>query len=140
MEVPGAATTTGTATHTPTATAPVPGQTTIKVGTAGGKSGVLVDQNGCALYLNTSDTPTSTAVDAAMEVTWIPVLAPAQVTGPGLDSAKLGTFDRPNGLKQATYNGHQLYRFVGDKAPGEAKGQGIDNVFFLVGQNGEPAR
>jgi predicted lipoprotein with Yx(FWY)xxD motif len=114
--------------------------TTIKVGTAGGKSGVLVDQNGCALYLDTSDTPSTTDVNTAMEVTWPPVVEPAQVSGPGLDAAKLGVFTRPDGKKQVTYNGHQLYRFIGDKAPGEAKGQGIDGKFFLVGQNGEPAR
>jgi len=134
-QVPGAATTSGTPNATVTGAT-----TTIKVGTAGGKSGVLVDQNGCALYLDTSDTPTTTDVSTAMAVTWPPVLEPAQVSGPGLDSSKLGTFTRPDGQKQVTYNGHQLYRFIGDKAPGEAKGQGIDGKFFLVGQNGEPAR
>jgi predicted lipoprotein with Yx(FWY)xxD motif len=61
------------------------------------------------------------------------------VTGE-LDESKVGTFTRPDGERQATYNGHQLYRFAGDRAPGEAKGQGVDGKFFLIGKNGEPVR
>jgi predicted lipoprotein with Yx(FWY)xxD motif len=114
--------------------------TTLQVGTAGGKSGVIVDQSGCALYLNTNDTATSTACDTACEQTWIPVTGPAEVRGTGLDQSKVGTFQRPSGKTQVTYNGHQLYRFIGDRAPGEAKGQGIDGIWWLVGANGEPVR
>jgi len=147
--VPGAQEATGThtspsRTHTSgTATAPAPAGTTaetiLTVGTAGGKSDVIVDQNGCAVYLNTRDTATSTACDAACEQTWHPILAPAEVQG-GLDPAKLGTFQRPSGKTQVTYNGHPLYRFAGDRAPGEAKGQGMNDQWFLVNRNGDPAR
>jgi len=112
----------------------------LQAGSAGGKSGVLVDQNGCALYLDTRDTATSTGCDTACEQTWIPLPAPAELRGNGLDQSKLGTFQRPSGKSQVTYNGHQLYRFVGDRAPGEAKGQGIDGVHFLVGTNGEAVK
>jgi predicted lipoprotein with Yx(FWY)xxD motif len=114
-------------------------QITVRVGEAGGKRDVLVDQNGCALYLNTSDTPERTDVSNDQERTWIPITAPIQVTGE-LDQSKVGTFTRPDGERQATYNGHQLYRFAGDRAPGEAKGQGVDGKFFLIGKNGEPVR
>jgi predicted lipoprotein with Yx(FWY)xxD motif len=112
----------------------------IQVGTAGGKSNVLVDQNGCALYLNTSDTSTTTDVSTSAETTWIPVTVPAEVRGSGLDPAKLGTFQRPSGKTQVTYNGHQLYRFSGDHAPGDANGQGVDGKYWLVGQNGNPVQ
>jgi len=135
-------------TRTATVPANVPGaaaqtteavQVTIRVGEAGGKRDVLVDQNGCALYLDTSDTPEHTDVTGDQQRTWIPILAPVQVTGE-LDQSKVGTFTRPDGTRQATYNGHQLYRFAGDRAPGEAKGQGVDGKFFLIGKNGEPVR
>ena len=142
--VPGAAqqeTGTPTGTHTgPTATQPGAVATTLRLGDAGGKSNVLVDGNGCALYLNTRDTGNSTAVDQDEESTWIPVPAPARVDSPGLEQGDVGTFTRPDGERQVTYKGHQLYRFAGDRAPGEAKGQGVDGTFFLVGQNGEPVR
>jgi len=128
------------ATGTPTKTATTPtAPTTLRLGTAGGKSDVLVDQNGCAIYLNTKDTNQSTDVQAADETTWIPVLAPATVAG-GLDQGKVGTFTRPDGKNQVTYNGHQLYRFAGDKAPGQANGQGVDGKYFLVGQNGDAVK
>ena len=94
-----------------------------------------MDQNGCALYLNTQDTNERSAVQPGDETTWIPVLAPATVAG-GLDQAKVGTFTRQDGKNQVTYNGHQLYRFAGDRAPGQANGQGVNGVYFLIGQNG----
>lgn len=142
--VPGAAqqeTGTPTGTHTsPSQPAPGAAVTILRLGDAGGKSNVIVDGDGCALYMNTRDTASTTAVDQDEESTWIPVQAPARVDSPGLEQSDVGTFTRPDGTQQVTYKGHQLYRFAGDRAPREAKGQGVDDTFFLVGQNGEPAR
>ena len=36
----------------------------------------------------------------------------------------LGTITRSDGTKQATYLGHPLYTYVGDKSPGQATGNG----------------
>src|ERR1700730_11439121 len=49
-----------------------------------------------------------------------PVRAPAGVHLPG----RLGTITRPGGLRQVTLNGYPVYRFAGDKAPGQAAGKG----------------
>jgi predicted lipoprotein with Yx(FWY)xxD motif len=49
-----------------------------------------------------------------------PATAGAGVTG------KLGTIKRSDGSTQATYNGHPLYTYVGDSAPGQAKGNGLN--------------
>jgi predicted lipoprotein with Yx(FWY)xxD motif len=38
----------------------------------------------------------------------------------------LGTTKRQDGTTQVTYNGHPLYYFIGDSAPGMANGEGID--------------
>ena len=38
----------------------------------------------------------------------------------------LGTTTRSDGGKQVTYNGHPLYLFAGDNAPGDTNGQGFD--------------
>jgi predicted lipoprotein with Yx(FWY)xxD motif len=37
----------------------------------------------------------------------------------------LGTVKRPDGRLQVTFEGMPLYTYVGDTAPGQAKGQGI---------------
>ena len=39
---------------------------------------------------------------------------------------RLGTIKRPDGMTQATYNGHPLYTYVGDTAPGQAFGNNLN--------------
>ena len=41
-------------------------------------------------------------------------------------TGKLGTITRSDGTAQATYNGDPLYTYVGDTAPGQAKGNGLN--------------
>ena len=97
----------------------------------------MVDAAGCALYVNTQDSAQASACDTTCQGTWIPVPGPAQA-GEGVDQANLGTFTRADGTVQATYFGHQLYRFSRDNAPGQANGQGVDGRFFLVDKAGNP--
>ena len=49
-----------------------------------------------------------------------PATAGSGVTG------KLSTITRSDGTKQATYDGHPLYTYAGDTAPGQAKGNGLN--------------
>ena len=49
--------------------------------------------------------------------------------GPAAASGVKGTFGtikRSDGSTQATFDGHPLYTFVGDTAPGQAKGNGLN--------------
>jgi predicted lipoprotein with Yx(FWY)xxD motif len=48
--------------------------------------------------------------------------AASGVTLPG----KLGTITRSDGSVQATYNGHPLYTYSGDKAPGQTNGNKVN--------------
>jgi predicted lipoprotein with Yx(FWY)xxD motif len=41
-------------------------------------------------------------------------------------TGKLSTITRPDGTTQATYDGHPLYTYAGDSAPGQAKGNGLN--------------
>jgi predicted lipoprotein with Yx(FWY)xxD motif len=44
-------------------------------------------------------------------------------------AAQLGTITRPdNGATQVTWHGRPLYTFTGDKAPGDASGNGFHDV------------
>jgi predicted lipoprotein with Yx(FWY)xxD motif len=113
--------------------------TQLKSATVSGHNNVLVDQSGCTVYIFTKDTPTNTTINGTMLQTWKPVPGPATAaSNSGVQQNKLSTFRTPSGATQATYNGHQLYYDVNDKAPGAANGQGVNGTFFIIGTSGSP--
>ena len=58
---------------------------------------------------------------------WPPVYADAEVVAEtGADPALLGSFTRPEGRTQATYNGWPLYYFAEDLAPGDVNGHDFE--------------
>ena len=56
--------------------------------------------------------------------------------GDGLDAAAFGTADRTDGGTQVTFNGWPLYTFANDAAAGDTNGQGLNDVWFVVGADG----
>ncbi|MEA2161742.1 MAG: hypothetical protein QOD66_4122, partial [Solirubrobacteraceae bacterium] len=87
---------------------------------------ILVDSHGRTLYLFTKDTGGRSRCSGSCAVAWPPLLATGRpVAGTGVKGAKLGTTRRSDGKRQVVYNRHPLYRFVGDKKPGNANGQGL---------------
>lgn len=98
---------------------------------------VLVDGAGHTLYILTADAQgTPTCVDSCAS-NW-PALTGTVSAGEGVDAGKLGTTARADGTEQATYNNWPLYRFSGDSAPGDTNGQGINDVWWVIGPAGEP--
>jgi predicted lipoprotein with Yx(FWY)xxD motif len=85
---------------------------------------VLTDAKGRTLYWFAPDTPATSECTGSCAVYWPPVTGSPQA-GPGV-TGKLGTIKRPGGATQATYNGHPLYTYIGDSAPGQAKGNKLD--------------
>jgi predicted lipoprotein with Yx(FWY)xxD motif len=94
--------------------------TTAKIGGAT----VLTNAGGFTLYWFAPDTPAKSNCDGSCATFWPPVKGPA-TPGQGVNG-KLGTITRSDGTAQATYNGHPLYTYVGDTAPGQAKGNGLN--------------
>jgi predicted lipoprotein with Yx(FWY)xxD motif len=87
---------------------------------------VLVDSQGRTLYLFKKDTGTTSTCTGACAAAWPPLRASGKPTvGSGASASMLGTTKRSDGKPQVTYNGHPLYRFTGDKAPGDTNGQGV---------------
>jgi predicted lipoprotein with Yx(FWY)xxD motif len=95
---------------------------------------VLASSRGLTLYYYSEDKPHSgtSVCTGACATAWpplaAPVKAPAGVRLPG----RLGVITRPNGVKQVTLNGYPLYFYAGDKAPGQAKGNGIEGSWHVI--------
>jgi predicted lipoprotein with Yx(FWY)xxD motif len=97
--------------------------TTLKTATIGGVT-VLTNAQGFTLYWFAPDTSTTSKCNGSCATFWPPVKGPA-TAGPGV-TGKLGTITRADGSTQATYNGHPLYTYKGDTAPGQDKGNGLN--------------
>jgi predicted lipoprotein with Yx(FWY)xxD motif len=95
----------------------------LKSTTIGGVA-VLTNAKGFTLYSFVPDTSTKSNCNGSCATYWPPVKGPA-TAGTGV-TGKLATITRSDGSVQATYNGHPLYTYVGDKAPGQAKGNGLN--------------
>ena len=89
-----------------------------------GGATVLTNAKGFTLYWFAPDTPTMSKCNGSCAAYWPPVKGPA-TAGAGV-TGKLGTITRSDGSMQATYNGHPLYTYVADSAPGQAKGNGLN--------------
>jgi predicted lipoprotein with Yx(FWY)xxD motif len=88
---------------------------------------VLTDGKGLTLYTFAPDKPNKSVCYGSCAAYWPPVKGPvtvaAGVTGV---TGKLGTTRRTDGSLQATYNGHPLYTYIADTAPGQAKGNKLN--------------
>lgn len=117
-----------------------PRATTVNVATSP-LGQILIDAEGRTLYLFIKDTPNTSACTGGCAQTWPPLLVTGAPTGGlGVEASKLGTTSRTDGGTQVTYNGHPLYRFSSDSAPGDTKGQGVGGNWFVVSPQGEPIR
>ena len=85
---------------------------------------VLTNAKGLTLYWFAPDTPMASRCTESCAAYWPPVTGTPKA-GPGV-TGKLGTIKRPGGTTQATYDGHPLYVYIGDNAPGQARGNKLD--------------
>jgi predicted lipoprotein with Yx(FWY)xxD motif len=94
---------------------------TLMVRTIGGTQ-VLTNSAGLTLYWFAPDTSTTSKCTGSCATYWPPVKGPA-TAGSGV-TGTLGVITRPDGTMQATYDGHPLYTYIADTAPGQNKGNG----------------
>ena len=100
---------------------------------------MLVDAAGKTVYLYVPDASNTTSqVPSGLKALWPAVTGTGTATvGAGLDASKIALQAQPDGSKQASYNGHLLYTFTNDTAPGDAKGQGLGNIWYTVSPSGD---
>ena len=80
-------------------------------------------RRGFTLYSFAPDTPTTSHCNGTCAQNWPPVQGPATASGV---TGTFGTIKRSNGSVQTTFDGHPLYTFVGDTAPGQNHGNGLN--------------
>ncbi|HYB16183.1 MAG TPA: hypothetical protein VEF71_12030 [Streptosporangiaceae bacterium] len=85
---------------------------------------VVTNSAGYTLYWFALDTSTTSKCTGSCAAYWPPVKGPA-TAGSGV-TGTLGAITRPDGTTQATYDGHPLYTYAGDSAPGQNKGNGLN--------------
>ena len=105
-----------------TASASVGGQSTT----------ILANSGGMTLYYFADDSATVSACTASCASTWPPLIvssgSPSSTASlPGTLSAR----DVGNG-QQVLYNGHPLYRYSADSAPGDTHGEGIEGKWHVA--------
>ena len=109
----------------PASSAPAPSSTgtTLAARTIGGQQ-VVTNAAGFTLYWFVPDTSTTSKCTGSCATYWPPVKGPA--TAMSGVTGTLGTITRSDGTMQATYDGHPLYTYAADTAPGQAKGNGLN--------------
>lgn len=121
----------------------VDGKKAAGLATAKTPIGTVVTRGGYTLYRFDKDTPKppkSTCVDKCAE-SWPPVLVQgnAKPQVEGVDPAAVGTVKRADGTTQLTIGNWPVYRYSGDKAPGETTGDGVGGTWFAVAPDGKKA-
>lgn len=92
----------------------------------------LTDSEGMVLYLFTNDEEgMSNCYDECAE-NWPPFMADDPLMGSDDVTGELTQVERDDGTMQVAYEGWPLYYFAGDEAPGDANGQGLNDVWFVV--------
>jgi predicted lipoprotein with Yx(FWY)xxD motif len=85
---------------------------------------VLTNSAGLTVYWFAPDTSTTSKCTGSCASYWPPVKGPV-TAGSGV-TGTLGSITRSGGEIQATYDGHPLYTYAEDTAPGQAKGNGLN--------------
>jgi predicted lipoprotein with Yx(FWY)xxD motif len=98
-------------------------EATLKATTISGVT-VLTNARRFTLYYFAPDTPAASKCTGSCTAYWPPVTG-APKAEPGV-TGRLGTITRPDGSVQATYDGHPLYTYIGDRGPGQASGNKLD--------------
>ena len=99
---------------------------------------ILTDAEGMVIYFFANDTEGTSNCEGDCLANWPPVPVDGEPTaGDGVD-AELGTIDGNDGSTQLTVNGFPAYYFAGDQAAGDTNGQGVGEVWWVFGADGEP--
>ena len=99
---------------------------------------IVVDDQGMTVYVFDTDTQGSgeSSCSGACLSNWPPVTADQ---APMLDgvTGDVDTITATDGSTQVTLDGWPLYYFAGDSAAGDTNGQGVNDIWWVVGADGK---
>ena len=99
---------------------------------------ILTDADGMTIYYFANDTEGTSNCEGECLANWPPVTVDGEpAAGEGV-TAELGTTTGTDGSTQLTVNGFPAYYFIGDEAAGDTNGQGVSDVWWVFGADGEP--
>ena len=109
-------------------------------GTAVKRMGEVVEnEDGFVLYRFDTDSnkPAKSNCNGDCAKIWPPALTnDGKPTLKGVDSKVVGTVTRADGSKQLTIKGWPVYTYIGDKQPGQWKGQNVSGKWFVIKPDG----
>jgi len=125
---------------TPASGAAAAGGSGAKLATAdvGELGKVVVDGNGRTVYVFDKDTSGKSNCEDDCLAKW-PAVPAAEGTPQldGIDASLVGTVTRSDGSKQLSIDGLPVYLFAQDSKAGEAKGQAVGGVWWVIGADGK---
>jgi predicted lipoprotein with Yx(FWY)xxD motif len=100
---------------------------------------IVVDGKGMAAYVYDQDTPGSgkSACSGACAEEWPAITASSDKPKVDGVTGEVGTIAGADGAKQVTLEGMPLYTYEGDSDVGDVKGQGMDDVWWVVSPGGD---
>jgi predicted lipoprotein with Yx(FWY)xxD motif len=93
---------------------------------------ILTDGHGRTLYLFTPDKENLSVCYDGCATAWPPLLVGNTTVSLDGIGGTISTVMRLDGNRQVTYDGKPLYYFIRDTSPGETKGQGVRNVWYVI--------
>jgi predicted lipoprotein with Yx(FWY)xxD motif len=103
------------------------GSVTVGTASSGNLGPFLTGPNGKTLYVHAGDSANTSTCTGSCLAAW-PALTVTSGQQPAAGigvTGQLGTFSRPDGGTQVTYNGLPIYYWQGDAKAGDVTGQGI---------------
>ncbi|TVY09534.1 plastocyanin/azurin family copper-binding protein [Paenibacillus cremeus] len=108
----------------------------IKIASDATLGSFLTDEAGKTLYLYTKDSTNVSTCKDQCAVNWPIYYAESLQVPAELKAEDFKTIVREDGKKQTTYKGIPLYYFVKDEKAGDTKGQGVNNVWYVINHSG----
>ncbi len=104
----------------------------MKIKQKDGIGNYLADEKGMTLYIFMNDRKDMNSCAGACLEKW-PIYYGNKIRVPrGTDHREFGEFTRTDGRKQTTFKDMPLYYFAEDKAPGDTKGQGVNDLWHVI--------